>query len=421
MRRFTASLLACATAAVLALSGCGRSDGPETQLWVRSAAQALAEHLVTEFNRAHPDRPPVKLTVVPTNDMLTKFAAAYRGGEPPDLIGLDVADMARAITGRTLSDLTDDVRKLPYAGALAAGHMQAATHRGKIYGVPFNEGPSVLYYNKTLLAKAGVDPDRPPASQAEILAAARAVRGADARSYGFSFPGACGGCLFFTMLPMIWASGGDVLSGPADKPTVTIDSSPQVRQVLDLYRQLWSEGLVPPAQRTENGATWGQEFLAGTVAMTANGLPLAAQLTARKVPFEWGVAPLPGATGGYSTFDGGDDFAIPQGARHKSGAWAFIRWVHEAERQRDQQRFGYPPVRSDVATPEYVKQYPIMATALTALRNGRVVSSTKTSQLFTEPNGPWLSLVQTAVYSGRVDAALAKAQRDFRSTVEQGG
>lgn len=61
------------------------------------------------------------------------------------------------------------------------------------------------------------------------------------------------------------------------------------------------------------------------------------QLTGLVKPSQLGTefmgTPLPGAKGGYSTLDGGGDFAIPAGAKNGSGAWEFIQWVTQTQQQ----------------------------------------------------------------------------------------
>ena len=61
-------------------------------------------------------------------------------------------------------------------------------------------------------------------------------------TYGFYFSGACAGCNAFTFLPLIWASGGDVLSEDATTPTL---EDPAVRAALEFYHQMWADGLMP--------------------------------------------------------------------------------------------------------------------------------------------------------------------------------
>ena len=53
----------------------------------------------------------------------------------------------------------------------------------------------------------------------------------------------------FTMLPYVWANGGDVLSSSGDKVTPTLSPNPQLESALTLYR---STRLVasPPGARS---------------------------------------------------------------------------------------------------------------------------------------------------------------------------
>ena len=84
-----------------------------------------------------------------------------------------------------------------------------------------------------------------------------------------------------------------------------------------------------------------------------------------------GIAPLPGPTGKYSTFDGGDDFVIPAGAKNPSGAWEFIQWVLQKSQQVQYPGLGYTPVRTDVLTPAYKAKNPYNAVALRPSRTAR--------------------------------------------------
>ena len=86
------------------------------------------------------------------------------------------------------------------------------------------------------------------------------------------------------------------------------------------------------------------------------------QLTGLVKPSQLGTefmdTPLPGANGGYSTFDGGDDFAIPAAAKNPSGAWEFIQWVLQTQQQDQYPDLGATPVRTDVLTPAFSGREP---------------------------------------------------------------
>jgi len=108
---------------------------------------------------------------------------------------------------------------------------------------------------------------------------------------------------------------------------------------------MWSQHLVPDNDRTDNGPTWGQDFVAGKIGIMPGGY---GQVVTIAKPADLGTVfadtPLPGATGNYSTFDGGDDFAIPAAAKNPSGAWEFITWVLQ-QQQQQYPDLGATPIR----------------------------------------------------------------------------
>ncbi len=109
---------------------------------------------------------------------------------------------------------------------------------------------------------------------------------------------------------------------------------------------MWAQHLVPAADQTQNGLTWGADFEAGKVGILPGDYGFAATFTTKAQHAEFADAPLPAVNGGgYSTFDGGDDFVIPAGAPNASGAWEFIKWALEPAAA------GEVPVRGHDADP----------------------------------------------------------------------
>ena len=72
---------------------------------------------------------------------------------------------------------------------------------------------SVLIWNKKLFKQAGLDPEKGPTTWAEIEQDAEKVNALGNGVSGFYFSGACGGCNAFTFMPLVWASGGEILVG----------------------------------------------------------------------------------------------------------------------------------------------------------------------------------------------------------------
>ena len=92
-----------------------------------------------------------------------------------------------------------------------------------------------------------------------------------------------------------------------------------LKEMLTDYQKMWSEHLCPAADQTQNGLTWGKDFEAGKVGILPGAYAFATAFTTPAQKAEFADAPLPGVDGGYSTFDGGDDFVIPAGAPERLG------------------------------------------------------------------------------------------------------
>src|SRR5580698_7037343 len=232
------------------------------QFWARTVSKTLAQKLVSEFNATHKNLQ-VKLTLTSINDDVTSLATSIRAGDPPDVVGLNDIDVPTFTREGAFMNLTQYINKLPYKSALSPGHMGLATYNGDEYGVPYWADLSVLWYNKTLFKEAGLNPDDPPTTYAQILSDAQAINKLGHGINGFTFAGDCQGCLGFTVQPGIWAAGSYLTAGPIGNQKATVSGNQALIQALTLYRDIWTQHLVPDNDRTDDGPTWGQDFAAG--------------------------------------------------------------------------------------------------------------------------------------------------------------
>jgi multiple sugar transport system substrate-binding protein len=382
------------------------------QFWARSVSQTLAKKLVDEFNATHKNLK-VQLSLTSITQDVTKLATAIRAGSPPDLVGLNDIDMPIFTHNQSFTDLTPYINALPFAKSLSRGHVGLGIYQGKKYGVPYWGDLSVLWYNKTLFKKAGLDPNQPPTTYAEILSDAQKINKLGHGISGFSFAGDCQGCLGFTAQPGIWAAGQHLTNGPIGNQTANVANNVPLKQTLELYHTLWSQHLVPAADRAQQGPTWGQDFVHGKVGILPGGYGQVVNIVSPAMKSQIMDTPLPGPNGSYSTFDGGDDFAIPKGAKNPSGAWEFVKWVLQTQQQEQYPNLGATPIRTDVLTPEFTAKYPFDAVALKALVRGYAPVTLIYDTAFNQPSGPWFQMFQTAVYGGNISGALSQGQSGF--------
>jgi multiple sugar transport system substrate-binding protein len=389
------------------------------QFWARTVSKTLAQKLVTEFNATHKNLQ-VKLTLTSINDDVTSLATSIRAGDPPDVDGLNDIDVPTFTREGAFMDLTQYINALPYKAALSPGHVGLATNDGKEYGVPYWADLSVLWYNKTLFKQAGLNPDNPPTTYAQILSDAQAINKLGNGINGFTFAGDCQGCLGFTVQPGIWADGSHLTNGGITGQTANITGNTALQSALTLYRQMWAQHLVPDNDRTDNGPTWGQDFAAGKIGIMPGGYgQLTGLVKASQLGTTFMDTPLPGANGGYSTFDGGDDFVVPAAAKNASGAWEFIQWVMQTQQQDQYPALGATPVRTDVLTPAFSTANPEDAVALKALAKGYAPVTLVYDQMFNQAGGPWFQMFTTAVYDGNMTLALQQGQSGLTRLLQQ--
>ena len=389
------------------------------QFWARSVSKTLAQKLVSEFNATHKNLQ-VKLTLTSINDDVTSLATSIRAGDPPDVVGLNDIDTPTFTREGAFMNLTPYINKLPYKADLSPGHIGLATYNGQEYGVPYWADLSVLWYNKTLFKEAGLNPNDPPTTYAQILSDAQAINKLGHGISGFTFAGDCQGCLGFTVQPGVWAGGSYLTSGSISNQTASITGNTALENALTLYRQLWTQHLVPDNDRTDNGTTWGQDFAAGKIGIMPGGYGQVVDLVKpSQLGSEFMDTPLPGDNGGYSTFDGGDDFVIPSAAKNASGAWEFIQWVLQTQQQDQYPALGATPIRTDVLTPSFSAANPEDAVALKALAKGYAPVTLVYDQMFNQAGGPWFQRFTTAVYDGNMSLALQQGQSGLTRLLQQ--
>jgi multiple sugar transport system substrate-binding protein len=400
-------IAAIATTAALALGSSARAE--DISFWARASDSPFVEPMVKVWNASH--QPRVKLTIIPNDDFVTKFGTAVAGGAPPDVVAIDLVFVPAFVEAGQMMDLTQQAQALPFFKSLSKAHLRLATKEGKSYAVPFSAESSVLLYNKALFKKAGLDPERPPRNWAELESVAKKITALGQGVKGFYFSGACGGCNVFTFTPYIWASGGDVLS--ADGKKATLDT-PEVKKALSLYRRLWEAGDMPSGAKNDSGSSFISAFFTGKIGMVGSGAFSIGLLKQEHPEIDFGITNLPGEKGGWSSFAGGDSIGIPAGSKHAKEAWDFISWCLSEEVQVQQfAKNNSIPIREDLADNVYLKKDPRFAIATTAQSRGRAPYSDRFNTLINDPNGPWLAMIQEAVFGKGVDVAVANGQKEF--------
>ncbi|MGI5239954.1 extracellular solute-binding protein [Dactylosporangium sp. CA-139066] len=309
-------------------------------------------------------------------------------------------------------DITGRVATLPFKDSLAPAHMRAATAGGRNFGVPFDIDVAALFYNKSLFIAAGLDGETPPADLDTLRADAERITQLGGGVRGFGFAGACPYCMLVSTWPMLWASGAPALN---ESGTASLLDSPQAAGIYGLYRQMYADGLVPAAAKNESGPTWVRDFNNGKVGMQVMGAT-ALQGMRNSTKTQIGVAPIPGLTGGASSFVGGDVLGIGANTRHAAQAWDFIAWTLSEDAQVNVVALTKNvPVRRDLENNVFAEADPRVVTFTGLARLGQTPYAVNFGKTFNDPNSPWMFALTDALF-GSPDAAAGLRQHNEEIT-----
>jgi multiple sugar transport system substrate-binding protein len=401
--------VACALVGSTALAGGAAADA--MTMWVRASGTNAAAHLVDLWNATHPDK--IELTTIPDNQMVTKLATGVQAGEVPDLVSFDLIYMPDFMKAGFLVDLTADLKADPNYASVAQAYKDIATYEGKLYGAGFTPDVSILVWNKDLFKKAGLDPEKPPRTIGEIHADAKKIRALGGDTYGFYFSGACPGCNIFTSSPMMVAAGSKILPANAKDEALTGEG---VKDVLEAFKAMWNEDLIPKSAQADNGANFTSVFMTGKIGVQGTGGFLLSELKKNAPNLDFGVTFLPGAKEGQvSSFVGGDVVAIPMGSKHVPLAKTFIAWELTDEAQLGGlAKNNILPSRPALADNKYFAADPRVVVTAKALGIGYVPWVYHFADMVNSDSSPWINMFQRAIFDGDVDGAIAEARQKMK-------
>jgi len=385
-------------------------------IFARASSSNAAQHMVDLWNTSHDDK--IELTTIPDNQMVTKLATSVQAGDVPDLISFDLIFMPDFMRAGFLTDLTDQLSADPNQAKVAQAFRDLATYEGKLYGTGFTPDVSILLYNKDLFRKAGLDPESPPKTLAQLEEYATKIRESDPNAYGYYFSGSCGGCNIFTQAPMMWASGAKLL--PASGDDTPMDGT-GVREVLQMLQNMWKNGVIPESAEADTGSNFQATFETGIIGMQGSGGFAIASLKTNHPEIDFGIAPLPGVEQGQaSSFVGGDVIAIPTGAKHPDIALEFIRWQLSDEAQLEALAKNFIlPSRTDLADNDYFKAEPRYITTAQAVGIGQTPWAFHFNDMVNADQSPWLTMLQTAIFDGDIDGAIEGARETMKAIAAQ--
>lgn len=316
------------------------------------------------FEAANPGTT-IQLEVVPWDVMLQKLTTDIAAGTNADLAIIGTRWLVDFVQ-QDVAEPLDSYLTPEFRGRFIDTFLTPSVLSGKTYGLPIAASARAMYYNKAILAKAGVT--EPPKTWDEVVSAARKVKALNDGSYGFGLQGKEIETDVYFYYAM-WSYGGEIIKADGKSGL----DSPEAVAAAKLYKSMLDEGLTQPGVTANTREDVQNLFKQGKVAMMITAPFLSAQIKSEAPQLSYGVAQVPAGPGGVRrTYGVTDSIIMFRNSKAKAEAWKFLDLIFTTEwRARFTQGEGFLPVNREVAKMDHFANDPDLKIFTSLLPNAR--------------------------------------------------
>lgn len=354
------TLVAMAAAGLLlgaCAPGSGTSNeqpaGPVTitvwHYWDGANADAF-DAAVQRYQSSHAD---VKINAVnvPGGELLTKLQTAATSGKLPTIAFTDLVWVPQLASTGKLIDLAPALKAAGLDSDIYPSMLSFGKSGDKQLSIPVSSNTLGYMYNKALFRDAGLNPDKPPTTWDELVAAADTIKQKTGKpGYEiFTQPGDNGEGVTWNFQVNLWQAGGEFLN--ADNTKAAFNSAAGAQAL-----QFWVDLI---AKHGAPLGPWGA-FEKGQAASAQEGSWMVG-IWAKDAPIEFGTAVLPTPAGGkQATNMGGEQGMVFSTASkaEQDAAIAFLTWFDGTDNATTwSEATGMLPVVASVANGSAYKSW----------------------------------------------------------------
>ncbi|MCW2878692.1 MAG: extracellular solute-binding protein family 1 [Sphaerisporangium sp.] len=322
-----------ALAGVLLIAGCGSGGGGGA---AKSAGTGVSgggkldltfwdwdpniDKVVALWNSSHPDIHVTLSNPAGGDQLVSKMITAHQAKNGPDIAKVEYQSLPALVSGGVVRDITDLTKDA--VPSFDDATMKATRFEGKVYGIPQDVAPLMLFYRADVFKKYGLSVpttwDQYAQEAADLHKKAPKV---SMTNFDAGDPG------WFTGL--VQQAGADWWTTSGTSWHVAING-PQSKKVADYWEKLVRSGVIE--KNPSFSPQWNKQMNDGTLATWISGAWAPAQLggIAPATKGKWTVAPLPAWTAGDATTGiwGGSATTVTSDSKHPAEAAKFASWLN---------------------------------------------------------------------------------------------
>jgi multiple sugar transport system substrate-binding protein len=280
---------------------------------------------VKEFQKANPT-----IHVKPVEYQWTgpTFAAKLAAGTLPTVFEVPFTDARTLGDNGQLADLTAEVKQLPYFSKYNPAVLaEGTTSKNKIIALPKGAYAQALHYNRKLFSDAGLDPNKPPTTWAQLQADAKQIAQKTGKT-GYAEMAKDDNTAGWILTTLVYALGGRMEVGRGTSAQATLNNPKAVTALNMLKKMRWTDNSM--------GSTFdygwsdvNQAFAAGNVGMYVSGSDVYTNLVSASNidPSIYGLAPIPLAKNKTAGVLGGGTLVAVRPDANAAARTAAVKWI----------------------------------------------------------------------------------------------
>lgn len=343
-----------------------RAAAPLNAIFMKQAAYSEDDirGMTSAFESASPGVK-VNLEFVAYEALHDKVVTAAAAGQGYDVILFDCVWTAEFAERKFLADRTDAIAA-DVIGKVFDGAWSTVVSDGRRYGLPWILDTKYLYYNKDMLAQAGIE--APPATWDEVLQQAAAIKAKGLVNYPLVWSWSQAEAAICDYTTLLAAYGGSFFTDgkPSFQTGGGLDALVYMKKSID-------DGLTNPSSREYLEEDVRKLFSNGEAAFALNWTymyALANDAKESKVVGKVGVAAAPGIAGKskVSAVNGSMGLGVGGGSAQAEDAWRYITYLTSQPVQNKYAKLSLPIWKSSYDDPAVTTgQEPLIAAARDAL------------------------------------------------------
>jgi len=285
-------------------------------------------------------------------DLFTKYKAGLVSGDLPTVAEFEDTTVQQLIDSRSTIPVQDCIDATNYSlSDYVPRALSFYARSGVQWSMPWAVSNVVLFYNPVMFRKAGLNPNKPPTTFAEVTADSKKIVAAGAAKHGIALPEKS-----YVFEFLLARSGGELVNnqnGRASRATAANLTSSTAEQLWSWWGEMVRSGLALNTGSDVNSYDHLIALATGSAAMTFEASsaigPVQAVLGTGAYPgVQVSIAPLPGLTptGGVPVADGSLWISATASLAQRAAAWKLIEFLDTpAEQASLAAEAGYAPVR----------------------------------------------------------------------------